>query len=79
MADEDSQSVIPSVSYAYHTYNPSTATGGPLFILLYIQCAMFLINSWLQVNMELWQLIFPTFVVVIVMVVGIFNNGSGVN
>lgn len=72
---EESQST-PSVSYSYHSYmgNVMNAIGGPIFILLYIQCAMFVINSWLHLSMEFWQLVFPTFVVVMSIVIGVMNK-----
>lgn len=73
---ENENSASASVSYAYHNYmgNASNAIGGPLFILVYIQCAMFVLNSWLQLSMELWQLVFPTIILIVSMVIGIMNK-----
>jgi len=70
------EEVVPAVSYVYNTNNSATASGGPMFILLYIQCAMFIVNAWMNLNMEYWQLIFPTFIVIVTFVVGMLNQRS---
>ena len=66
--------VVPNVTYSYHTYNSNSAIGGPLFILLYIQCAMFAMVGWFHLTVELWQLVFPTAVVVVTLVAGMLNS-----
>lgn len=70
----DETNVTPNVTYVYNTTNGASASGGPMFILLYIQCAMFLLNEWLQLSMELWQLVFPTFIVMATFIVGMLNQ-----
>jgi len=72
MADEDS--TTPHVSYVYNTTSNSSTLGGPIFILLYIQCGMFLINQGMSLSMELWQLVFPTFLVASSIIIGLFNQ-----
>jgi len=76
MSDEG---IPTSVTYNYHTYTTTGSSGGPLFILLYIQCAMLIVNKWLSINMELWQLIFPTFLVGIVLFGSMLSNTFSVN
>ena len=74
MSDE---TVTPHVSYIYNTTtNASGSLGGPMFILLYMQCIIFVINQWLDLSMEYWQLVFPTFIVVIMFAIGMFNQRS---
>ena len=74
MSDE---TVTPHVSYIYNTTtNASGSLGGPMFILLYMQCIIFVINQWFDLSMEYWQLVFPTFVVVITFAIGMFNQRS---
>ena len=63
-----------ALSYVYHTHS-TVIGGGPMFTLLYIQCIMFILNAWLNMNMEMWQLVFPSFIVIVVMVAGQFNRG----
>lgn len=73
----DDETVTPHVSYIYNTTtNTSGSLGGPMFILLYMQCIIFVINQWLDLSMEYWQLVFPTFVVVITFAIGMFNQRS---
>lgn len=74
MSDE---TVTPHVSYIYNTTaNASGSLGGPMFILLYMQCIIFVINQWFDLSMEYWQLVFPTFVSVIMFAIGMFNQRS---
>lgn len=69
------ESMTPSVTYAYHTYNnPTSASGGPMFILLYLQCIMFLINEYFKLSLEMWQLMFPLFIVIVTMAIGTLNT-----
>jgi hypothetical protein len=73
----DDETVTPHVSYIYNTTtNASGSLGGPMFILLYMQCIIFVINQWFDLSMEYWQLVFPTFVVVITFAIGMFNQRS---
>lgn len=76
MTESNNENSVQNISYSYHNYmgNALNAIGGPLFILVYIQCAMFVINAWLQISMELWQLVFPSFILVMSMVIGIMNK-----
>jgi hypothetical protein len=62
-----------SVTYNYHNSFRNSSIS-PAFILVYIQCAMFLLNAYLKINLELWQLIFPTFVMAIMLVIGYYNS-----
>ena len=73
----DDETVTPHVSYIYNTTtNASGSLGGPMFILLYMQCIIFVINQWFDLSMEYWQLVFPTFVSVIMFAIGMFSQRS---
>jgi len=63
-----------SISYNYHNYITGQTAASPVFILIYWQCANFIINAALKLNMEVWQLVFPTFVVVLMVVLGYYNS-----
>jgi hypothetical protein len=68
--------IVPNVSYVYNTTTSPSSGGGPIFILLYIQCGIFIINQYLHLSMELWQLIFPTFIAVMSLSIGLMNQRS---
>jgi hypothetical protein len=70
MTDDE---IKPSVSYVYHTYSTNTALGAP-FILIYLQCVMFVTNALMKLNLSMNELYFPMIIVMALLCLRIYNT-----
>lgn len=62
----------PNISYVYHTYNSSL--GGPMWIIMYMQFVMLMLNAMLKLNMVYYELYLPAMCFIGLIVVGIVQK-----